>query len=240
MEDIVKNEHLKMASALIANQTNIELHVWDIGEDERIHIKTRPKTDSDYIHFNTSHMTSCAMDFNILFKVYGYCPYRCRSCFKLIIRPPNMDVMKGVRNLAVKHVMSGKWGCDLRDDTIGVEKIYIYNKSYEDAMANAKVLYDEGVPKGMMEIQPGCSEIMQKFGDLSKLPLSQEEYDEQRRIEDRFFIEPSPKTPEWVEDAIHAKLVTIARMMNDETWVNHTQVDLAPPVPSYRVDFEED
>ncbi len=192
----------------------IEEGVVDISDDGRL--KPRLKLGRRiwyFMNYRHAKKMGCELWMNIMFKVFKVLPYRCLSCWKVILRPRYLRQMLEIADWIEENTdWYGKFGYDTREHTFGRYGIYLYNNSLDDAREKYEELRDvvdeifmsrtlewlnEGLPvvpmhvsEDNMWIQRGCTEMNMEFGDSAKWDelLSGEDLEMQKKIAGLFDI----------------------------------------------------
>jgi len=237
MKEVVTEDIKKITECFIKNDARIRNGIWKIGENDRVVRKGRAKIEDSYIHWGHHKERDCTVLYDILHDEFGYLPYKCLNCWKVIVSPKTVKQLIRFKDIAMKTGKPGKWGYDTRDYTEGIYKIYIYCDSKNEANSVGIKLIEMGVPREYIKIQNACTEFNMAFGEISKIKLSKEEIEEQKKIEEKFAPVEAPKVPDWVKETIFCKLIRVAEMIGDDTRHEFIETQLHPPVAQYDVEI---
>lgn len=179
----------------------------------------------------------CRLPFSVFFQIFGndigMPPIVCQGCYKVVVRPRNLDELFKLQQLQEDifteddRILGCKLGIEKRLFVHGLYGGYFYNRGWAKGKSCynfvRKVIDKEISPEVPVILKRACTEMEMKFGDSRKWEIT----DRQRAIEQALYscFQEEPVTapqPDYVKIHIMRTWVEWACMYGDSTYLNHT------------------
>jgi len=212
---------------------------------------------SPWHHINYSVGADCPYLHQQLFNVISartpagkFIPSRCQACWKIVIRPQNLNQLFALERLLIDLDLPSKCGIERRSYTPLSKYLYggyIYNSSVEEGLERLDMIrskLNESVELSNVEayLKRACTEMEMAFPDSTSWQVT----DEQIRVEKLldwlivYDIEAS-MTSKHILDKVHMTWIEWAAQHGDETYLEYTDgKPLYLPCVRYERKVDED
>lgn len=141
----------------------LEAREFFIRPDGKIALLSLDTYQSPWVHAKLAEKRKCGRWHRIYFKMYGFIPQRCMSCYKCVQRPRNLKELFEVYEYQKEIEVPSKCGIERRPYVEGNYGAYWYNDSLEEALDRMDLLKKD-LPHIPVITKRGCTEFETRFG----------------------------------------------------------------------------
>ena len=150
-EDFVSNDVIDKCRGLLESPN------WVIDANTQ---KIRPRFPgasewrTPWVHIKHEPVSRCGLWHKVMFDVWKFVPKGCLDCWKVVVRPKDLENLFRVYNMMVDLDMPSKCGAEQRESVFGLWGGYFYNRSLEAGLDCHKTV-SEYCEKYGVEFQEG-------------------------------------------------------------------------------------
>jgi len=176
--------------------------------------------NAPWVYVKPDPMARCDLYHRIFFRVLGHIHSYCRSCWKVVVRPQNLEQLFDLYELQRQMGVPCKCGTEHRSTVCGHYGGYFYCRSKEeglDRLDEVKKLYSYDVP---IILKRYCTEFELEGVPSDELPdCTLEEREMEKYIETHFpRIGVSSRMPDHLIAAVMRRWIHHAYESGDETY----------------------
>lgn len=231
-KDIINSDLLEPIMPLLRSR------VYFFTRGGRIDCKRGLNADTPWVHIRQAQGKDCGLWHQVWFNHYGFIPFGCQSCWKVVVRPRTLKEMFELYELMKFLDLPSKLGIERRFSVPALFGAYFYNNSYEDGQQCYKFVR-EAVSQALSPdvkviLKRGCTEMEHAFGDSTKWMVSEEQAGLEKRLSDLFLpMTDQYNQPDAYNEHVMAGWIKFAFAGGDPTAAEFSSEPLFPPYVTY-------
>jgi len=215
----------------------------EVTSDEKIKFLGQVEPQEAFILHKNAEWHRCYMWHGIWFTYYNIIPSPCHECFKVVVRPRNLDELFALYTLQQKLDLPSKCGIEPRDTVDSLYGGYFYN----DGLAMGRECYHivrQAVSEDIstevdVYLKKSCTEFELEFGDSDKWEITPEQARLEERLNEAFIAPQLDGVPKPLRRARNVNIwIHWAAARGDKTYLNYVDKPLYPPPITYHEERE--